>query len=234
MYSFLHTNSLPRRPTHEYAQISELKQTADLPNTRTAQRHSRRVSALCAQQENHQQHDPLHRVPAPRPPWPARRTDRSPHPLICAADPDRPARCQWPGPDPRRETRPPGIPAGALRRRNRPPRHRRPGTPSPPRPLRTTQHLRGLRLHRQPETARRDAARPVRAALARRRRIGHPLRTGRGWQNPCRTKHSDTKSPDAAATSGSSNAPGCSPTSPAATPIAPSVNACVNTPARSS
>jgi len=44
-------------------------------------------------------------------------------------------------------------------------------------------------------------------------------------------KHSGTKWPDAAATSGSLNAPGRSPTSPAATPIAPSVNACANTPA---
>ena len=32
-----------------------------------------------------------------------------------------------------------------------------------------------------PKLPARDAARPVRAALAGRRRIGHPLRPGRGW-----------------------------------------------------
>ena len=31
------------------------------------------------------------------------------------------------------------------------------------------------------ETARRDAARPLGTALARRRRVSHPLRTRRGW-----------------------------------------------------
>jgi DNA replication protein DnaC len=51
-----------------------------------------------------------------------------------------------------------------------------------------------------------------------------------GVGKPMSHKHSDTKSPAVAATSDSSNAPACSPTSPAATLIAPSANGCANTP----
>ena len=43
-----------------------------------------------------------------------------------------------------------------------------------------------LRLHRQPETARRADPRPGRAALARRRRVRDPVRPGRGRENPRR------------------------------------------------
>jgi DNA replication protein DnaC len=43
-------------------------------------------------------------------------------------------------------------------------------------------------------------------------------------------KHLAIKSPAAVVTFASSSVPGCSPTSPADTPIAPSVNACANTP----
>ena len=56
-------------------------------------------------------------------------------------------------------------------------------------------NLRRLRLHRQPQTARGDAARPGRTALARCRRIVHPLRTRRSRENPYGTSTWTPSSP---------------------------------------
>ena len=50
----------------------------------------------------------------------------------------------------------------------------------------TAGHPGRIRLRRLPETARRPDPRPRRAALAARRRVGHPLRPGRGRQEPRR------------------------------------------------
>jgi hypothetical protein len=69
---------------------------------------------------------------------------------------------------------------------------------------------RGLRLHLQRETTRRDAARPVRAAVARRNPIADPLGAHRS-RDPLSHKHSDTPSTAAAGTSGSRNLPSTDP-----------------------
>jgi trehalose/maltose hydrolase-like predicted phosphorylase len=58
-----------------------------------------------------------------------------------------------PGPGPRRGTRAPGVPAGAVSGRDLPPRDHRDHPPHPPRPVRTDRDLGGVRLHRQPQAA---------------------------------------------------------------------------------
>ena len=63
--------------------------------------------------------------------------------------------------------------------------------------------------------------RPRRPALARRRRVGHPLRTRRGRQDPRRPGPRPPRRPPRRPRSASPRPAGSWPTSPAATPTAP-------------
>ncbi|ABG99079.1 conserved hypothetical protein (plasmid) [Rhodococcus jostii RHA1] len=92
-----------------------------------------------------------------------------------AQHPRRPA-----GPDPRRASAGTSISCRCSVRRDRPPRNRGPRPAAAAGEVRTTGHLRGLRLNCEPEASRGDAAGPGRPPLARRRRIGHSLRAGFG------------------------------------------------------